>query len=121
MKKELGVEDWQLIGDSDTLKIYFDYTDASRKNLIGMYGYYNPADLLIDLDSIGHVQMSENDISFVYPLSLNADRDTTTFPLELIQNETDTLMVIGNTYNTTTTEVKYKRVGLERIRIIRTQ
>lgn len=116
IEKRVDPEDWITIERGDTLEISFNYTDASKRNLIGMYGYYNSiVNLNIDLDSIGDVKMEENTISFIYPLSLTATRDTINLPIELIQIENDTLLVIRNTLNTPNTEVKYKKVDFGRI------
>lgn len=110
IEKRTGTEDWQAIDRGDTLKLSFSYTDATRKNLVGIY-YYSSLHLDIAVDKLGNVKMREDDISFIYPLTTSTD--TINLPAHLIQNENETLLVIRNTLTTPATEVKYKQVGFK--------
>ena len=113
IEKRIDTEDWQTIDRGDTLEISFNYTDASKRDLIGIYGYNNPIDLNVDLDSIGDVKIEENDISFIFPLSLatEMDRETINLPIQITQDKNDTLLIIRNILSTPIIEVKYKKVA----------
>jgi hypothetical protein len=110
IEKRTDTEDWQAINGGDTLKLSFSYTDAARKNLVGIY-YYSSHHLNIALDKLGNVKMQEDDISFIYPLTTAAN--TVKLPSHLIQHGNETLLIIRNTLTTPATEVKYKQVGFK--------
>lgn len=106
IERRTDSEFWQTIDSGDTLKLSLNYVDASKKDLGGTYNYALK-NLNIDLDKLGDVKLRESDISFI-PLS--AIKDSINLPIQLIQNENDTLLVIRNTLSTPITEVKYERV-----------
>lgn len=105
--KKINVNDWEAIEYGDTLKLYLNYIDASKKNFGGQY-FYDPILLNIEVDKTGDVERGEDYIVFIPLLNI---KDSIRLPIQLIQDSNDTLLVIHNTLSVPPTEVKYKKVN----------
>ena len=112
IETRIATDEWEPIHGGDTLTIAFTYTDTSRKELTGIYGY-NSINLNVALEEFGHIDMGEDSISFIFPLATDMPKDTIRLPVQLTQEGDDRLLIIRNTFESPAREVKYKKVGFK--------
>jgi len=99
-----GTADWETISDGNSLSLYLNYLDDSKKILAGQYKY-DPTNLGLAIDTTGGVSLKDNSMIFV--TIANDKFDTTAIASYKLVG--DTLLILKDTAITPSIEIKYEK------------
>jgi len=105
-ERKRGTADWETLPSSNRLSLWWNYTDSSKKNMVGAYKY-KPTNLGISIDTAGYMQVKNALLSLI-AIKAGGIKDTTA-TVEYL-NYGDTALVIRNTAVVSITEIRYRKI-----------
>ena len=105
-ERKRGTADWETLPSSNRLSLWWNYTDSSKKIMVGAYKY-KPTNLGISIDTAGYMQVKNVLLSFI-SIKTGGIKDTTA-TVEYL-NYGDTSLVIRNKSVVPITEIRYRKI-----------